>query len=583
MKTKLLNFAKILALCTATLLAATSCKKDNKDDFTEPFLQIEPYSLTFGATETGVTKQIKVVTTAQYFTVNTTYMGSQEGWLTTVIGEGYINVTVNSANPGMDIRQATIEIVVAGVEPQNVIVTQQAEGGEQSDYAITLNPAVLNFPAAGSDSPLTSTITTKGNGIEMEFSGEDSWFMALLDGTTISVTAQPNTSSDSRSATLSVTNAQGEEATLTINQAGTDSEEYPIIAQPQELIFNAAAMTQSVELTTEGSGLTVSVSENATEWLTAEIEGNFMNVTAAENNGAERTATLLVSNAEGYSTTVAVTQQASTAAAIILSPATLEFDAAGDELVKTVTVTTTREIIEVIVAAEAAEWLSAELAGDILTVSVLPQLSTEVRSGTVSVKAIDGASATLGVVQNGLQPIVIAGTWQWSSLQSSDGNWNAASTAGGNATITAQSGGYSITGIAGSVVKGLGAASDATLHIRQDGDRYALVGGESFTKGKTYRSGAGAKLPEQATGTWEPFTTPLEITVENVIIDGVVCQRITFPSHMVADSTSFPNNSEFWGREVEVCCAYYETLTVGPLDIASPVEMHDQLVLTRVL
>ena len=52
---------------------------------------------------------------------------------------------------------------------------------------------------------------------------------------------------------------------------------------------------------------------------------------------------------------------------------------------------------------------------------------------------------------------------------------------------------------------------------------------------------------------------------------------------MTADSTSFPNNSEFWGHEVEVCCAYYETITVGPLEIASPIEMHDQLVLTRVL
>ena len=128
MKTKLLNFIKITGVCATILLLAWSCKK--KEEFPTIFLQIEPRTLTFGYDETGVTKQVTVITSAPTFASEVYYTGSQQGWLTTEQGENYLNVSVNSSNPGLEIRQATIRIVVTGTEPQTVTVTQQAEGGE---------------------------------------------------------------------------------------------------------------------------------------------------------------------------------------------------------------------------------------------------------------------------------------------------------------------------------------------------------------------------------------------------------------------------------------------------------------------
>lgn len=580
MKTKLLNFIRITAVCTAILYMGLSCKK--KEEFPSIFLDIEPRSLTFGYDETGVTQQVTVITSAQSFTTETNYIGTQQGWLTTVQGEGYLNVSVNSINAGDDIRQATINIIVAGLTPQTVTVTQQAQGGQPADYTITLNPNVLNFPASGSE--MTAAVTTAGDNLTLEFNDEtteDIWYSAFLDGNSVTVSTNANDSTESRSGSVTISNAQGESAILTINQAGA-AVQYPISANPEELIFEAAGGDpKSVVLTTEGSGLAVTVSEDAEAWLTAEIEGDTMSVTASENTGEMRTGTLTVSNTQGFETTVAVTQLAATATSIILEPTTLEFEATGDQLVKTVEITTTSTDLTATVMRESDTWISATIEGDTLRVAVAPQTSSTTRSGIVEVTGSGNASAWLTVTQAGLTQETITGEWKWQSYQSGrDGNRTDARQSSGTLNIAMNGNGYVITGIAGDQLKGLG-VDDAQMNLRYEKDRYVIVNGESFTKGKKYYSGAGARRAAQTADTWELITEPIGVTVENITIDGVAYQRITFPEQMVADNNTFPNDSEVWGEEVAISYAYYEVMNLGPTEIATPIEIHDQLVLTR--
>ena len=444
----------------------------------------------------------------------------------------------------------------------------------------------MNFPASASQTPQVSAITTTGNNLTVEYEeapAEDIWYSAYIDEYTVKVVVTENESTESRSGSVKISNAQGEEAILTINQAGAEAE-YPISADPSELIFEAAGgVPKVVVLTTEGSGLSVTMPEDAAAWLTAEITGDTMSVTADENTGELRTGELTVNNAEGFETTVTVTQLAATATAIILEPTTLEFDATGDELVKTVTITTTSENLVANIIRDSDTWISATVEGNILRVAVAPQTSETSRTGIVEVTGSGNASAWLTVTQSGISRQTIAGEWKWQSYQSREGDRESAEKADGTLNIAQHGNRYVITGLSGDRIKSLGAENDAQMNLRYENDRYVLVNGESFTKGKKYYSGAGAKRTSQTAGTWEPIPEPIGLIVENITIDGVAYQRITFPERIVADNNSFPHDSELWGEELEISYAYYEMMNFGSIEMATPVEMHDQLVLTRAM
>lgn len=74
---------------------------------------------------------------------------------------------------------------------------------------------------------------------------------------------------------------------------------------PSTLSFIAAGEAKTASVTSPGAA-TVSSSQS---WLTASIVGNTITATAAENSGAERTATITVSQG-GATTTIEVTQVA---------------------------------------------------------------------------------------------------------------------------------------------------------------------------------------------------------------------------------------------------------------------------------
>ena len=64
---------------------------------------------------------------------------------------------------------------------------------------------------------------------------------------------------------------------------------------PSELSFKAAESKGSVEVLTSCQPITISVPEEAKEWLDARLDGRVMSVTAKENKGANRQATIIVS------------------------------------------------------------------------------------------------------------------------------------------------------------------------------------------------------------------------------------------------------------------------------------------------
>lgn len=570
---------KLLAVLSLAALAA-GCKK------TEPIesytLQVVPRVLSFGAEETGVQKRVEVATTAPSFSYLVKYVGQQQDWLNVTQGDSFLDVAVKSSNPGDQERKATMEVIVMGMLPITVDITQRAEG-DQTDYSITLDPASLRFAASGGELTKTSTITTKGNGLEAWVEGEDPWYEAYIENNIVTVIVQPNGTASERHGTVTVTNAQGKEATLTIVQAARP-DGAGITLDPTSLLFEADGdpLTKIVTVTTEGTGTTAQVDENSRQWLTAVLDGSTLNVTVTANTMAQREGTVTVSNKEGGSAILSVTQTSASDYSITLDPTFLSFDAEGTQLTKTSTAITNGTALKAEVDGNAAEWLSASVEGKTVTVTVIPQTGYEKRFGSIFVTNAEEEGATLTVTQSGLPAPDITGTWSWSSQCTTDDAWNNAVELSGTATITRDGDGYIVTGIAGNAVKNLG-ITDPRFHFDTENGTIGLTDGEAFVTDKTYYSSASITFPSGIITAWNSDEAFVALTIAPVEINGIRYLQITFPQTLTADSTLFPDDAELWGQTGTVSYVYYDIIQMGWEDRTTPIEYHRDIVLLKEL
>ena len=120
--------------------------------------------------------------------------------------------------------------------------------------------------------------------------------------------------------------------------------------------------------------------------------------------------------------------------------------------------------MKVSIPEEYGDWLSARLQGVVLYVDVMPMSWSGERQGEIEVANVEGGSAVLAVVQTGVAASDLSGTWQWSSISVSDGNWNNAVEVSGTVHVAAAGSGYEVSGISGHVLSGLG-ISASVLHM----------------------------------------------------------------------------------------------------------------------
>lgn len=230
------------------------------------------------------------------------------------------------------------------------------------------------------------------------------------DAISVSVT-EVNDSDADRRATIRLSADNAIPQAVTVTQLGLGSRgDYSISLSEPSLRFPACGehLSQRVSITTEGTGLQA-VTEEQQEWYVAYIEDSELVVAVLSNaSTAERTGMVVVTNEQGAYATLEICQDAGSGEySITLAPSSIEFAAMGEELTGTVSVVTAGTGVSATVPVACAGWLSAEMTGDELSVTVTPNGATA-RSGLVKVSNREGASASLEVHQMGTADMYVS-------------------------------------------------------------------------------------------------------------------------------------------------------------------------------
>ena len=298
-----------------------------------PALVATPTELSFEAE--GGTASVSTVANAEWS------VSADQDWISVSVesvaaGQGSVEVTV-AANESSESRTGTVTFTSS--DGQTVTVSVSQTGVEVVTPTIDFSVSSLSFDGEGG----SQNITVNTNS-EFSVSTDQDWIhvsvTTLPEGeTTIEITADPNTTYEERTGTVSFIASDGQVYTVTITQPGA---ERPAIAvNPTELSFEAAGGTQTLT-TTANAEWSVSVDQ---DWVTLSAtsvpEGeSTVDVTAAENEVTEeRSATITFANGDDK---VTVTVKQAAAEEVVpptpeeptleVSPTELSFEAAGGTL-----------------------------------------------------------------------------------------------------------------------------------------------------------------------------------------------------------------------------------------------------------
>lgn len=539
-------------------------------------LKVLPDALIFSHDAVGKEQRVTVMAAGSYdFTIE--YAEPVSEWLSVHAEGNEMVVSVIAENIGGD-RHASI-VIVCGSQEARVAVTQY--GGTSGNYAVELDPSHACVPAVGEADiiTVTSDILTAGSGLQASVGEDVDWYMAYIDGSMLVVEVKPNTGAMERNGTVTVMNEQGGTAEFTFVQAASDTD-YGITLEPDNIVFDAAGGEMAVAVTTAGTELVTAVGAECVDWLSAAVaEDGILTVAAERNVSSERCGTVTVSNAEGFSAQLVVVQAGAGDTSVRLEPERVSFDYNGG--VSECRIITGGTGLEVSVSEEYSSWLSARQQDMALYVEATPMSLSGERHGTVRVANAEGESAVLSVVQTGITVSDLSGTWHWSSLSVSDGNWNNAVEVSGTVQVTATDNGYDVVGIAGSVVSGLGVAAPV-MHMELRGGAVGIVEGEAFVlAGIEYHSAAGAVFDAGMIDVAEDAFAVVSGSQRTV--NGVLCEVLEFPVDMVADSTVLPEYPQLWGTTGVWHYVYYEQTSLGGVNVTVPVEYHRNVLMWRPL
>lgn len=295
-------------------------------DTPDDVLSANPLSLRFqAASGTADVKKIKVTSNSEWTA------SSSNDWchLTKTFGtnDGTIDVWCDENNITSE-RSATITITTKGGKYVEITVTQEPkstpivigrdewddddndknlDGGGTTTYTLSISQTTLSTSAAGE----TKNVNVTSND-SWTVSSNQSWCsISPTSGSnngTIKVTTSKNTSSNSRSATITIKGTNSGSKTIAVSQ-----DAYTLSVSPS-----------SLQMKSDGESKTVSVSSNdswtvtsSQSWCTVSPSSGSNNGTitikAASNSSSSRTATLTIKGTNsGRSVTVSVSQEAGT-------------------------------------------------------------------------------------------------------------------------------------------------------------------------------------------------------------------------------------------------------------------------------
>ena len=437
-------------------------------------------TFTVNVTQEGASPNFSVTPTTLSFTSSggsqSVSIKSNQAWtasfdvswlsLSTASGTGDAIVSITAqANTSTDNRAGTVTFTSGG-KTYTVTVIQD---GAATHFEIT---------------PTTITFTSKGESKSISIMSNQPWtvssdasWLKLSDNSgtgdaTLSVTAEENTSTSSRSSTI-IFKAGGKDYTVSVMQEGAT----PFFnVSPESLSFSSSSESKSITVT---SNLSWAASSDVS-WLTLSNSSGLgkatLTLTTEANTSTNSRSGTVTFSAGGKTYTVSVSQ-AGADPTFSVTPTTLSFTASAGS--KSVSITSNTSWT----ASSDGSWLTlSKSAGEgnaTLSLTVEENTSISSRTGTVTFKS-SGKDYTVSVTQTGADP-TFSITPTTLSFTSSGGNQSITVTS--NQTWTASS---SVSWLTLSKTSGTG---DATLTLTAQANtstdnRSGIV---TFTAdGKTY-------------------------------------------------------------------------------------------------
>ncbi len=350
----------------------------------DPFFNIAPEALAF--TSSAGNKTVSVTSNISWTA------SSSVSWLTIskTSGTGNASVSVSAqANTSTDNRAGTVTFT-AGGKTYTITVTQE---GVPTYFEIT--PTTLSFASSGG----SKSISVMANQ-PWTVSSETSW-LKLSDNSgtseaTLSVTAEKNTSTSSRSGTVTF-KAGGKTYTVSVTQEGADP---TFSISPTSLSFTSSAGSKSVSVTSNTSW-TVS---SGVSWLTLSKTSGTGNasvsLTTEENTSTSSRSGTVTFKSGGKTYTVSVSQEGADPT-FSISPTSLSFTSSAGSKSVSVTSNTSWTV------SSGVSWLTLSKSSGTGNASVSltteENTSTSSRSATVTFKS-GGNSYTISVTQEGAAP-----------------------------------------------------------------------------------------------------------------------------------------------------------------------------------
>lgn len=212
---KLSTIFRATIMPIAALIVATSCGED-KPPITPtptPSLEVSGFTEALNFSAGGGTLSFNITSNGEW---TVTVPDADKGWLSVSKPGGSnddaVSVTA-TANAALATRESSVTVKLGDITRQ--VPVKQAK----TTAALSVSPTSVNFNADAANSPATINVTTNVSSWSASISSND-WASITFDATTITVTAQPNTTQNPKNATITITSADLEnDVQIEISQA----------------------------------------------------------------------------------------------------------------------------------------------------------------------------------------------------------------------------------------------------------------------------------------------------------------------------------------------------------------------------
>lgn len=298
-------------------------------------------------------------------------------------GSGSVVVTA-AANTTYQSRSTTISIAGIIVTVTQQAAAKQAPQWDASDASITYEEQIVQ------------DISVVANGYDLSYESSADWLVIADKPGGIVITASENTSSDARSATVSLIWADGIRK-VTITQQGQPASG-PEWDATDRIIDRYQQDVYTISVQTNGNDVTLSSSAS---WLTLTRNGNTYTVSAKANaNDTPRTATITMTWSTG-SRMVSITQAGEGNARPVWNARDIGVSSAAQTALNIIV----QDAGYSVNLTTSAAWMTLTLQDGVYILRVAENTSSNERSGSVTM-SWEGGQSTVYVTQAGTGTVV---------------------------------------------------------------------------------------------------------------------------------------------------------------------------------